>query len=108
MIGCGVAADFGQLLAARCLTGVGSALQNTGAQLFLADISTSENRAQCLGTNQARGKAQAQSACKIPNSCGAAIRPLRLRLSSHRPGKFLEQKEENREEPGGQTANLTR
>lgn len=53
MVGCGVAADFGQLLAARCLTGVGSALQNTGAQLFLADISTSENRAQCLGTNQA-------------------------------------------------------
>lgn len=52
MIGCGLAADFSQLLAARCLTGVGSALQNTGAQLFLADISTSENRAQCLGTNQ--------------------------------------------------------
>jgi len=54
MIGCGLAADFGQLLAARCLTGVGSALQNTGAQLFLADISTTENRAQCLGTNQVR------------------------------------------------------
>jgi MFS family permease len=52
MIGCGLAGSFSQLLAARCLTGVGSALQNTGAQLFLADISTPENRAQCLGTNQ--------------------------------------------------------
>ncbi len=54
MVGCGLATDFPQLLAARCVTGVGSALQNTGAQLFLADISTTENRAQCLGTNQAR------------------------------------------------------
>ena len=53
MVGCGLAATFPQLLAARCVTGVGSALQNTGAQLFLADISTTENRAQCLGTNQA-------------------------------------------------------
>jgi MFS family permease len=52
MIGCALSANFAQLLAARCLTGVGSALQNTGAQLFLADISTTENRAQCLGTNQ--------------------------------------------------------
>jgi MFS family permease len=52
MIGCGLSGNFAQLLAARCLTGVGSALQNTGAQLFLADISTAENRAQCLGTNQ--------------------------------------------------------
>lgn len=52
MIGCGLSGSFQQLLAARCLTGVGSALQNTGAQLFLADISTPENRAQCLGTNQ--------------------------------------------------------
>ena len=56
MIGCGMAGSFGQLLAARCLTGVGSALQNTGAQLFLADISTPENRAQCLGTNQVTGR----------------------------------------------------
>jgi len=37
---------------ARWITGIGSALQNTGAQLFLADISTPENRAQSLGINQ--------------------------------------------------------
>lgn len=53
MVGCGMSTSFPQLLAARCVTGVGSALQNTGAQLFLADISTPDNRAQCLGTNQA-------------------------------------------------------
>ena len=44
--------SFEQLLVARWLTGIGSALQNTGAQLFLADISTPANRAQSLGTNQ--------------------------------------------------------
>ena len=52
MIGCGLAMSFEQLLVARWLTGIGSALQNTGAQLFLADISTPANRAQSLGTNQ--------------------------------------------------------
>lgn len=54
MIGCGLAMNFEQLLVARWITGIGSALQNTGAQLFLADISTPSNRAQSLGTNQAR------------------------------------------------------
>ena len=54
MIGCGLACSFEQLLLARWLTGIGSALQNTGAQLFLADISTPSNRAQSLGINQVR------------------------------------------------------
>lgn len=54
MIGCGLAMNFEQLLVARWITGIGSALQNTGAQLFLADISTPSNRAQSLGINQAR------------------------------------------------------
>lgn len=54
MIGCGMAMTFEQLLVARWITGIGSALQNTGAQLFLADISTPENRAQSLGINQVR------------------------------------------------------
>ena len=48
--------SFEQLLVARWLTGIGSALQNTGAQLFLADISTPANRAQSLGTNQVRAR----------------------------------------------------
>ena len=52
MIGCGLAMTFEQLLVARWITGIGSALQNTGAQLFLADISTPANRAQSLGINQ--------------------------------------------------------
>lgn len=45
---------FGQLLVWRWVTGVGSALQMAGAQLFLTDISVSGNRARTLGTNQAR------------------------------------------------------
>jgi MFS family permease len=74
MIGCGVAGSFGQLLAARCLTGVGSALQNTGAQLFLADISTPENRAQCLGTNQVIGRPTgAASACAGSQLCSCLL-----------------------------------
>ena len=36
----------------RWVTGIGSALQMAGAQLFLADISLSSNRARTLGTNQ--------------------------------------------------------
>jgi MFS family permease len=54
MIGCGLAGSFGQLLAWRWVTGLGSALQMAGAQLFLTDISASSNRARTLGTNQAR------------------------------------------------------
>ena len=52
MIGCGTAATFQHLLAWRWVTGVGSALQMAGAQLFLADISQSSNRARSLGINQ--------------------------------------------------------
>lgn len=52
MIGCGLAGNFQQLLMWRWITGVGSALQMAGAQLFLADISSSSNRARVLGTNQ--------------------------------------------------------
>ena len=54
MIGCGLSANFNQLLVWRWVTGVGSALQMSGAQLFLADISLSSNRARVLGTNQVR------------------------------------------------------
>ncbi|BDA45298.1 probable quinolone resistance protein NorA at N-terminal half [Coccomyxa sp. Obi] len=53
MIGCGMSGTFGQLLAWRWVTGIGSALQMAGAQLFLTDISLSTNRARTLGTNQA-------------------------------------------------------
>ena len=48
-----MSATFGQLLVWRWVTGVGSALQMAGAQLFLTDISVSGNRARTLGTNQA-------------------------------------------------------
>ena len=65
MIGCGLAMSFEQLLVARWLTGIGSALQNTGAQLFLADISTPANRAQSLGTNQVWA-----CVCVQPSFCG--------------------------------------
>ena len=59
MIGCGMARNFTQLLAWRWVTGVGSALQMSGSQLYLADISLSSNRARTLGTNQVRSPAQA-------------------------------------------------
>ena len=52
MLGCGHAGTFQQLLLWRWVTGIGSALQMAGAQLFLADISLSSNRARTLGTNQ--------------------------------------------------------
>lgn len=51
---------FGQLLVWRWVTGVGSALQMAGAQLFLTDISVSGNRARTLGTNQARSGTPAE------------------------------------------------
>ena len=51
MLGCGMATSFQQLLVWRWVTGIGSALQMTGAQLFLADISTPGNRARSLGLN---------------------------------------------------------
>ena len=53
MFGCGMAGSFHQLLAWRWVTGLGSALQMSGSQLCLADISRADNRARCLGTNQA-------------------------------------------------------
>lgn len=44
----------GRLLSAwRWVTGLGSALQMSGSQLCLADISRADNRSRCLGTNQA-------------------------------------------------------
>ena len=54
MLGCGASRSFAQLLAWRWVTGLGSALQMSGAQLYLADISASSNRARTMGTNQAR------------------------------------------------------
>ncbi len=53
MFGCGMAGSFQQLLAWRWVTGLGSALQMSGSQLCLADISRADNRSRCLGTNQA-------------------------------------------------------
>ncbi|CAK0782313.1 hypothetical protein CVIRNUC_005628 [Coccomyxa viridis] len=53
MVGCGASRSFAQLLAWRWVTGLGSALQMSGAQLYLADISASSNRARTMGTNQA-------------------------------------------------------
>ncbi|KAK9866844.1 hypothetical protein WJX84_004388 [Apatococcus fuscideae] len=53
MIGCGLSRTFTHLLMARFVTGMGSALQMSGSQLFLADISQPHNRARSLGTNHA-------------------------------------------------------
>jgi MFS family permease len=52
MIGCGLSGTFNQLLLWRWVTGIGSSLQMAGSQLFLADISQTDNRAQYLGANQ--------------------------------------------------------
>lgn len=52
MLGCGFSSSFKHLLFWRWVTGLGSALQMAGAQLFLADISRANNRARTLGTNQ--------------------------------------------------------
>ena len=54
MIGCGLSRTFTHLLMARFVTGMGSALQMSGSQLFLADISQPHNRARSLGTNHVR------------------------------------------------------
>ena len=69
MFGCGMAGSFQQLLAWRWVTGLGSALQMSGSQLCLADISRADNRARCLGTNQACTTVIVQSGihdCDIP------------------------------------------
>ncbi len=52
MIGSGFALNIGQLLAWRFVAGAGSGMYMTGAQIYLVDISTSENRARFIGTNQ--------------------------------------------------------
>ncbi|MCA9850473.1 MAG: MFS transporter [Dehalococcoidia bacterium] len=52
MYGSGFAADIYQLLAWRFLAGAGSAMYMTGAQIYLADISTPATRARFIGTNQ--------------------------------------------------------
>jgi MFS family permease len=52
MIGSGFSADIAQLLAWRFVAGAGSAMYMTGAQIYLVDISTVENRARIIGTNQ--------------------------------------------------------
>ena len=61
MVGCGASRSFAQLLAWRWVTGLGSALQMSGAQLYLADISASSNRARTMGTNQARMRQKLQT-----------------------------------------------
>lgn len=52
MIGSGLAGDIWQLLAWRFVAGAGSAMYMTGAQIYLADISTPATRARFIGTNQ--------------------------------------------------------
>lgn len=53
MIGSGFATGIGELLAWRALAGAGSAMYMNTAQVYLADISTSETRARILGANHA-------------------------------------------------------
>ena len=52
MIGSGLSQNIEQLLAWRFLAGAGSAMYMTGAAIYLIDISTPENRARFIGTNQ--------------------------------------------------------
>jgi DHA1 family multidrug resistance protein-like MFS transporter len=52
MIGSGFAGSLIELVAWRFLAGAGSAIYATGAQVFLADISTPATRGRYLGTNQ--------------------------------------------------------
>lgn len=52
MVGSGLSGDIYQLLAWRFVAGAGSAMYMTGAQIYLADISSPENRARFIGTNQ--------------------------------------------------------
>ena len=53
MLGSGMSPDIGVLLAWRLVAGAGSAMYMTGAQTYLVDISTPDNRARFIGTNQA-------------------------------------------------------
>lgn len=52
MVGSGLSQNIEQLLAWRFIAGAGSAFYMTGVMIYLADISTSENRARFIGTNQ--------------------------------------------------------
>ena len=52
MVGSGFSQNIEQLLLWRFIAGAGSALYMTGAMIYLADISTPENRARFIGTNQ--------------------------------------------------------
>ena len=52
MVGTGLAQEIGQLLAARAVAGAGSAMYMVASLTYLADISTEENRARFIATNQ--------------------------------------------------------
>jgi multidrug resistance protein len=52
MVGSGLSQNIEQLLVWRFIAGAGSAFYMTGAMIYLADISTPENRARFIGTNQ--------------------------------------------------------
>ena len=52
MIGSGLAPTFAQLLLWRFVAGAGSGMYMTGAMIYITDISTAENRARFIGTNQ--------------------------------------------------------
>ncbi len=52
MVGSGLSPSIEVLLAWRFVAGAGSAMYMTGAQIYLTDISTPENRARFIGTNQ--------------------------------------------------------
>ena len=52
MIGSGLAPTFAQLLLWRFVAGAGSGMYMTGAMIYITDISTPENRARFIGTNQ--------------------------------------------------------
>ena len=52
MVGSGLAQDIEQLLAARAIAGAGSAMYMIASLTYLADISTDQNRARFIATNQ--------------------------------------------------------
>lgn len=52
MVGSGLSGNIEQLLAWRFLAGVGSAMYQTAAMAYIADISLPANRARFIGTNQ--------------------------------------------------------
>ena len=52
MIGSGFAGSLTELLVWRFVAGAGSAMYMTGAQIYLADISSPSTRARFIGTNQ--------------------------------------------------------